>query len=171
MSLSKVYLTFDQFWDAISKTVTSFNYPTYHPCCRVWVNRSHKGCRDSHKEKISWGVAMNSVGGIHPDAKALLKAHMLEHGWGEPIRFNAKCSATATPAALNQALEKCETPPAIKPFCETLHFPSQHPVPTSPQSSPAQLQELPPQTHPKPAALVDHPRNLLETDSQVFNQR
>lgn len=171
MSFSKVYLTFDQFWDAIAKTVTSFNYPTYHPCCRVWVNRSHKGCRDSHKEKISWGVAMNSVGGIHPDAKALLKAHMLEHGWGEPIRFNAKCSATATPAALNQALEKCETPPAIQPFLEGLHFSSQRPIPTSPRSSPAQLQDLQSQPQLQPPALAVAPKPLLETESRVINQR
>lgn len=171
MALSKLFHTLDQFWVAIAQSITSSNYPTYHPCCRVWVGRFQRACRDSHKEKVSWGVAMNSVGGLHADAKAVLKAHMLEHGWGEPICFNAKCSATATPAALNQALEKPETPPAIQSFQEALHFPTQNPVPTSPHSSPAQLQELPPQTHLRPAALADPPRPWLETESQPFNHR
>ena len=171
MSLSKVFSTFDQFWTAISRSVTSCNYPTYHPCCQVWVSRAQKACRDSHREKISWGVAINSAGGIHADAKSLLKAHMLEHGWGEPIRFNTKCSATVSPAALNQALGKCETPPAIQPFQEALHFPSQHPLPTSPHSSPAQLQQLPPECQLQPPALAYPPRPQLETESRAINHR
>jgi hypothetical protein len=171
MSLSKVFPTYDQFWTAISRSVASSNYPTYHPCWRGGVRRAQKACRDSHREKLSWGVAMDSVGGIHADAKAVLKAHMLEHGWGEPIRFNTKCSATATPAVLNQALCKCETPPAIQPFQEALHFSSHRPAPTSPRSSPAELQQVPPEYQLQPTTPANPPKPLLETESRAFNHR
>lgn len=171
MVLSKVYLTFDQFWTAICQSITSSNHPTYHPCCRVWVSRAQKACRDSHREKVSWGAVINSVGGLHADAKAMLKAHMLEHGWGEPIHFNSKCSATVSPAALNQAIEKCETPPVPQPAPEPLCFPSQHPAPTSPHSSPAQLQQAPPECQLQPTAAANPAIAQFETESRAFNHR
>jgi hypothetical protein len=44
-------------------------------------------------------------------------------------------------------------------------------VPTSPRSSPAQLQELPPQLQLQPAAPANPPRPQLESESRAINHR
>lgn len=167
----KQFCSFDEFWSAISHSIKNGNRPSYHSCCRVWVGRFQKACRDSHIERVSWREALLSLKSSDTDPKALLLAHMAENQWGTPIYLNKPCTARVSVTALNQALEKCENPPAPQPAPEPLHFPSQHPAPTSPHSSPAQLQDLPPQTHLQPAALADPPKPWLETDSQPFNHR
>lgn len=156
MAASKVSLTFDQFWMLISKSVASFNHPTYHPCCRVWVSRAKKDCRDSHKEKLSWGVAMNSVGGIHTDSRAVLKAHMLENGWGEPVKFNIKCSSAISQEAVTKSIVNCLNPTVAQSNREKLNNSgSQHSSTTSPLASPFQLQDSLPQPRSQFTARAD----------------
>lgn len=165
------YSTFDDFWAALSHHLKNNNRPSYHPCCRVWVSRHNKTCRASHISKQLWRDVLLSMSTEDTDHKTLMHAHMVEHHWGTPIRFNAPCTARVSKAALNQALEKPQTPPTPQPAPEPLHLPYHHPVPASPQSSPAQLQDLPPQTHLYQPAPADPPRPCLETDSHKFDHR
>src|SRR3990167_8002153 len=104
----KVFDTFEAFWVAISKSVKDCNYPTFHPCCGVWVGRFQKVRRDSHTKKIVWGEALRSLKCSDNDLKTMLHAHMLEHQWGAPIHLDAPCTTRVSPTALNQALRNPE---------------------------------------------------------------
>lgn len=90
----KEFDTFEEFWVAISKFITTKNCPTYHPCCRVWVSRYQKACQGSHTQTLNWSEVLRSVKSLKLDSKGLLHAHMLQHKWGEPIRFNQLCEPT-----------------------------------------------------------------------------
>lgn len=90
----KLYKTVQEFWAAISHSVKSRNYPSFHPCCRVWVSRSQRVCRESHSKKIAWGSLLASVDFEGRDTQAGLAAHMEEHGWGKPIIMNKRCRAS-----------------------------------------------------------------------------
>src|SRR3990167_4111999 len=167
----KVFSTFEEFWTAISGLVKTRNYPTYHPCCKVWVSRSQKVCRDSHTKKITWGSALSSMGFSCANSKDFLLAHMVEHRWGTPIRFNAACSSPLYSVALNKALETSGTP--RKPFSTSGAFQLnlQQRSPTSPRSTPGGMCELAsscnnPHHHPQPA-----PQLLLESESRINNAR
>lgn len=168
---SKEFSTFDAFWEAISPSVTSRNCPTYHPCCRVWVGRFQKTCRASHIHVVSWKAALHPLSSPDASLKESLLAHMIEHQWGTPIYLDARCTAVAAPAALNRALQNRETPPALQAFPAAFQFHTQPAMPTSPRSSPAQLQELPAERPLQPTAPADPPRPLLETESRVINHR
>lgn len=142
---SKEFSTFEAFWQAISPSIISRNCPTYHPCCRVWVGRFQKACRDSHIQVVSWRAALHPLSSPGTSVKELLRAHMLENQWGTPIHLDARCSAVATPAALNRALLNQEIPPTLQAFPYAFQFHTQLPVPTSPRSEPVPPPEQQPQ--------------------------
>ena len=89
----KLYKSVEEFWAAISHSVKGRNYPSFHPCCRVWVSRSQRVCRESHSKKIAWGSLLASVHSEGGDTQACLAAHMEEHGWGNPIIMDRSCKA------------------------------------------------------------------------------
>ena len=122
----RVFDTLEEFWDTISGAVEACNYPSYHPCCKVWTSRFQKSCRDSHGSKITWGSALSSVGYTGVDSKRFLKVHMLEQGWGTPIQFNFHCLVIQSKSALNRAVENRQNYPNLPPctidFCSGLPF-------------------------------------------------
>ena len=89
----KEYHTLSEFWAAISHSVKGRNYPSYHPCCRVWVARSQRVCRTSHTKKLSWGSVLAAAGFSGGDPEPTLAAHMEEHRWGLPIVMDKHCTA------------------------------------------------------------------------------
>jgi hypothetical protein len=146
---AKVFLAFEEFWTAISDPVKANNYPSYHPCCKVWVSRTKKVCRDSHTQKISWGAALTSQGFSFSDSKKYLQAHMTEHQWGLPIHFNAPCSAQVPQPALNEALQNTPKPVLTEPHLSSHSLapaPRVHknsmPLPTQDLQPPFQMPQL-----------------------------
>jgi hypothetical protein len=168
---SKEFSTFEEFWQFISPSINSKNCPSYHPCCRVWVGRFQKKCQASHIQVISWRAALHPLSSPDASLKESLLAHMVEHQWGTPIRLDTRCSAVVAPAALNRALQNREAPPAVQAFPSAFQFHTQPAGPTSPQSSPAQLQDLPPEFQLQPTALANPPRPQLDTESRAINHR
>lgn len=153
---SKLFLTYDSFWDTISKFIKDRNHPAYHPCCRVWTSRRQKVARASHSKKQSFGAVISSMDPSGTDHKTLLHAHMLENGWGTPIRLNYPCEcAVAAPEPVRPP--QTSHSPAI-PACPAGAFSLHRPVqqPPSPHSTPAPFQlheSLPPRlSEPAPAA-------------------
>ena len=165
------FSTFNEFWDAISHQVKHGNRPSYHPCCRVWVSRKNKTCRASHLSTQLWRDVLLSLGSEDTDHKVLLHAHMLEHQWGLPIRLNAPCNSQVSQAALNQALRNPENPPPPQPSPGHFCFHAQQPVPSSPRSSPAQLQEQPLDLRPLTPRPQAPPQPQIETESRLPNPR
>jgi hypothetical protein len=165
------FSTFESFWAAISKSVQHKNCPTYHPCCRVWVSRFQEVRRDTHTQKMTWRQALRSIKSSETDAKELLKAHMLDHQWGPPIHLNAPCSAKVSPAALNQALQKPLNSPPPQPSPGAFQFHTKHPIPSSPRSSPAQLQDQPSELRPQALPPKVTSQTQVETESRLPNPR
>ena len=158
---SKLFHTFDEFWEAISDSLKTYNYPSYHPCCKVWVTRAKKACRDSHTHKISWGAALASQGFTSTDSKHYLQSHLAEHQWGPPIRLNVPCSARVTQPALNNILENTQPlpqQPQPQPTSGAFFLHQPNLAFASPQSTPAQYQNFP--SHPElpPLPSQDEPQ-------------
>lgn len=136
---SKLFMTFDSFWETFSKFLKVKNYPTYHPCCKVWVSRRQNATRDTHRAKLSWGFIAASMGSSNTDSKALLHAHMLEHGWNTPIKLNFPCESMLAVPQPERPPEVHHQPPipALPEGAFSLHRPVQ--PPPSPKSTPAPL--------------------------------
>lgn len=153
---SKLFYTFDDFWTAIVKSVGSKNCPTYHPCCKVWVSRSQDALRASHITKVAWRNALQSLKSPELDSKKLLAAHMLEHGWGAPIKYNFACQHTlAVPSLQRPSSNDCQPPAFTQPDSAfSPHFPVQRQP--SPRSTPAPFhlrESMPPRlSEPAPVA-------------------
>lgn len=86
------------------------NHPTYHPCCRVWVSRQQNSIRESHFKMISFTTAIKSMGCSETDSRALLHAHMLEEGWGTPIKLNYPCECALAAPQPSRPLQASESP-------------------------------------------------------------
>ena len=143
--VSKLFHAFEDFWTAISKSVSSKNCPTYHPCCKVWVSRSQDAVRASHNTKVSWRYALQSMRSPELDSKKLLAAHMLEHGWNHPIKLNFPCQlAVATPSLQRPAAtyDHPEVPAQPEGAFYLFHPAQNRPSPRS-TPAPAQLRESP----------------------------
>jgi hypothetical protein len=162
------FSSFEDFWAAIAHRIKHHNRPTYHPCCRVWVSRQNKTCKATHNKKQAWGQALGTLKAQQGDLKAQLMIHMNENQWGPPIRLDAPCSAQATPAALEQALEKIQTPPwqpsASRPYY--IH----HTIPPhlKHQSTPVSPHLAPTQPDPELTAEQCPPKLGLETESSIL---
>lgn len=140
---TKHFTTFEAFWQAISPSINSKNCPTYHPCCRVWVGRFQKACRESHIQKVSWRAALYPLSSPEASLKESLLAHMVQHQWGTPIFLDSRCSAIATPAALNKALKKSESAPNRDSAANPLHTTKKDLELSSPLSTPWPEPQLP----------------------------
>jgi len=115
-SPSKLYLTLEDFLAGIARSLKSRNYPSYHPCCRVWTNRKQAALRLSHASCMSWGQVLNEAGCPETNPEALLRAHMEEHGWGLPIRVDVKCKLSRQPTPTTQAAFTLHQPvPTFEP--------------------------------------------------------
>jgi hypothetical protein len=164
----KLFHTFDEFWEAISDSLKTYNYPSYHPCCKVWVTRAKKACRDSHTHKTSWGAALASQGFAFSDSKQYLHSHMAEHQWGPPIRLNASCSARVTQPVLNETLQNIQTPPEHPPTSRPYYVHQATPNHLKHQSTPVSPHLVPTQPDPKPSANQCPPQIQLETESSIL---
>ena len=153
---SKLFPTFDSFWDEITRHLKARNSPTYHPCCRVWVSRKHNLIRESHSKTISFTTVIKSMGCSETDQKTLLHANMLENGWGTPIRLNYPCECAVAVPEPARPVQACQSLaiPAHPAGAFSLHRPVQQPP--SPHSTPAPFQfheSLPPRlSEPAPVA-------------------
>lgn len=87
----QTFKTFASFWNALLKRVRRNNHPTYHPCCKSWTWRARKGSKTTHTEQIKWGAVLSSIEDKEFTPKERLQTHMVEHGWGPPIRVSVQC--------------------------------------------------------------------------------
>lgn len=87
----KTYPTFKLFWDAVSKTFKSNNHPTFHPCCNTWTTRPGNKPKVPHASSVKWKQLFNVPEAKQTSEKEYLQAHMIENGWGSPIRVNFPC--------------------------------------------------------------------------------
>lgn len=166
---SKSYSSIQSFWEAISHLVKQKNYPTYHPCCRVWTGRTQKQLRESHTQKLTWGSVLGVQCFTEEDTIACLTNHMLEHQWGTPIILNKPCSARVSPAALNQALQKSETQPKPPSSAKPFQLHPQPVIPNSPFSTPAM--HLEPLRDSEAQTLGADPRRKFSLDFEISNTR
>lgn len=90
---SKTFSSFENFWQDFAKLIRSRNYPTYHPCCKVWVARQQKLLRRSHQKHLTYSMVIASMASPEEEPMQSLKAHMQEHGWGLPIKLNFPCNS------------------------------------------------------------------------------
>lgn len=86
------YQRLESFWEAIANSVRDRNHPTFHPCCGIWTGRFQTVLRRSHSVSMAWGQIIPKRHAMLTPVPDLLRAHMLEQGWGPPIRFNFKCA-------------------------------------------------------------------------------
>ena len=166
--MSTTYQTFPHFWDAISKSFSSRNHPTFHPCCNSWTTRLRNRTNIKHASSVKWKQLFSHKDAKETSQQEYLQAHMREHGWGLPIRVNHPCSALPD---LNQALEKSDSPPPPQAFPGAFQFHVQLAAPTSVHSTPAQLHDLPPETQALVSGAQVPPQLHLETESRNLNAR
>lgn len=93
---SKLFTTLEAFLSQVSLGIKAKNYPTYHPCCKVWTSRKQTALRLSHGSSTSWGQVLKEAGCSETKPEKLLQAHMIEYGWGLPIQMNVKCKLLKT---------------------------------------------------------------------------
>lgn len=137
------YPTLQDFWTAVSAQVKSCNYPTYHPCCKVWTSRYQTVLRKSHSASLTWGQVLREAGCSQTEPLDLLRAHMMENGWGPPIYLNAKCRLARPPSWANQPHGTVQSQPDPHPTSGAFFVHQSSPMPPSTQFSPAQRQSLP----------------------------
>lgn len=168
-SPQKTYATFAAFWKDISPSIKAKNYPTYHPCCRVWVGRFQTLLRRTHSSVMSWGQVVTKKNSVGAEQEEVLEAHMVENNWGPPVRVNVRCRA-------NPPLHRRE-PPA-----ELARMDSEEPIysgafhvhqPVTIHSSPgrprAELQDLPPLMRRSSDTDPQKLEAMLDSQSQLYS--
>lgn len=162
---AREFTTFQDFWAVISGPVQVRNHPTYHPCCKVWTSRQQSILRKSHSSSITWGSVLNSMGCPQTEPAVLLKAHMIENGWGPPIKLNAKC-------ALFQQQLPAQTPPStVQPaslmplFSGAFQVHRTAMATASPNSTPATPHHSPSSPHVKSVQQNINPVYRLDSES------
>ncbi len=163
----KTYLTFEAFWKAIAQSIKSKNYPTYHPCCKVWVARTQPFLRKSHCAMMTWGEVVPKKMTAIGEPEEVLQAHMVEHEWGPPIYFNARCEVALAKLRRTQALRVVGRQPPEHFFSGAFHMHQ----PVTMHSSPGRPHEEHTDLHPpvRPSSDAD-PRKLeavLDSQSQL----
>jgi hypothetical protein len=176
----KTFSTFDDFWNRVSKSFKSRNHPTFHPCCGTWTTRLKDAFKPQHASSLKWKQLFNNPNAREASQREYLQAHMIEHGWGLPIRINYPCSSLKpqpnsclAPKAAFDSGALCSiarSPPHPSPRSDPLPFTEAHVAPRWPSHEqsilqPVQLQPIQIEINsknPAPAAPV-----LLENISAI----
>jgi hypothetical protein len=110
---------------------------------------------------MHWRDALQSLKSPEQESMKLLKAHMLEHGWGTPIKYNFACQlALPTARPTKQARKGQELPAGTEPEAAfSPHQPAQNRPPARSAPAPLRSREL------SPPRLSDRPPAASETSS------
>jgi hypothetical protein len=165
----KTYPTFSTFWEAISNFIKTKNYPTFHPCCKVWVGRKQTLLRRSHTSMMTWSQIIPKKLSSATEPEELLRAHMIEHDWGTPIHLNAKCRLSVPLARRELPPQPAQLESEEPVFSGAFHVHQPATIHSSPGRPAAQQSDLPSQMRRPSDAEPLTLEALLDSQSQLYS--